>query len=193
MAGMNVSSNDTAQWGWLETARYAKTCRQVSTFQLHLLKMPGGGTLQVQIDSEEPTPISTQAETLIPLLVGIRVPEGAHRMTIRPAGDGEVRVLGAVMEKEGPGVVVDAMGIGGKVASDWLLWNPDLQDAFLHTRTPVGQTDDQQQVGQIGRPVQPVEKKAGDQQQQVPAAPQVPYEPVQADDDGEGQGVVQGG
>ena len=43
----------------------------------------------------------------------IDVPDGKHRLEIRARGKGQSRLYGVVMEREGPGVVYDSLGIVG--------------------------------------------------------------------------------
>jgi lysophospholipase L1-like esterase len=45
------------------------------------------------------------------------VPPGASKLTLQTRGDGEVRLFGAVMESDDPGVVYDSLAINGVRAS----------------------------------------------------------------------------
>ncbi|MEC7985726.1 MAG: GDSL-type esterase/lipase family protein, partial [Myxococcota bacterium] len=62
--------------------------------------------------------------------------EGPHRLTLSPAGDGPVRLFGVSMEVAGPGVLVDAIGIRGRMAKTWLRWDEDLFRESLQTLNP---------------------------------------------------------
>jgi lysophospholipase L1-like esterase len=66
----------------------------------------------------------------------LSVADGPHRLRVRPVGDGPVRLYGAALEREGPGVVVDAMGVSGRTVSSWLAWDEALQRAYLERRPP---------------------------------------------------------
>jgi lysophospholipase L1-like esterase len=47
-----------------------------------------------------------------------------------------VRLFGVNMERDTPGVVIDAMGVSGRTASSWLRWDEPLMDAYLERRKP---------------------------------------------------------
>ena len=53
------------------------------------------------------------------------VPDGEHRLEVRTAGGGESRLYGMVMEREGPGVVYDSLGMVGARARRMLGFDPD--------------------------------------------------------------------
>jgi lysophospholipase L1-like esterase len=50
----------------------------------------------------------------------IDVPDGPHRLEVRYTGNGRVTLYGVVMEREGPGVVYDSLGMVGTRASRML-------------------------------------------------------------------------
>ncbi len=136
MGGATVTSGDPEQFGWLQTTRKGDYGRSVSRFDLHLLHQPGGGGLLVQMDNQEPIRLTTAGEALQAALYQIEIKDGHHRLMVRPVGDAPVTILGASMERDGPGVVVDAMGIRGRTASTWLHFEPKLQAALLSSRMP---------------------------------------------------------
>lgn len=84
-----------------------------SRFEVHYLGRPGGGTFFASLDGGPPVEISTAAPRREALAHTLRVAEGPHRLTVRPKGDGEVILFGAALEREGPGVVYDALGANG--------------------------------------------------------------------------------
>lgn len=136
LGGASVTSGDPEQFGWLQTARRGEFGRAVSRFDLQILQQPGGGTLIAQVDNQEPIRIPTAGEALQASLFQFEVPDGEHRLTVRPLGDAPVSILGASMERDRPGVIVDAMGIRGRTASTWLHFEPHLQQALMETRRP---------------------------------------------------------
>lgn len=135
-AGMSVSSGNPADFGWVETTRTGERGSDVARFDVYVLGQPSGGTLLARVDGLEPFRIPTTAETAGLRLVRVRVADGAHRLTLSPAGDGEVRIFGVSMEREGSGVLVDAMGIRGREARDWLHWEPTMFGQGLRSLAP---------------------------------------------------------
>ncbi len=134
--GASVSSADPADFGWIETTSKNPQGRQVSRYELLTLGQPAGGTLLVTIDETAPRAISTRASAPTLLWHQLPVPDGPHRLTVQPLGDGEVRVLGLSAERDGPGVIVDAIGVNGREARTWLQWDPALTFPALQVLSP---------------------------------------------------------
>ncbi len=135
-AGMSVSSSNPKDFGWIETTRQNKHGRRVSSFEVLSLQQPGGGGLLLQVDAGEVHRIETSGEEFTMARTRIEVPDGPHRLQLRPAGDGEVRLFGVSLEREGAGILVDAMGIRGLEMKTWLRWDQNLAKAGLDALEP---------------------------------------------------------
>lgn len=135
-AGVAVESSSATSTGWVQTTRSNPQGRAVSRFEVLYLRQLGGGSLDLVVDGGEPLRIPTAAAGPGPGAAVLKVADGPHRLQVTPAGDGPVRVLGVTMERDGPGVVVDAMGISGRTASGWLAWDEPLLGAYLGRRMP---------------------------------------------------------
>jgi len=85
--------------------------RKVSRFEVAYEKRPEGGTLVISIDGRERR-VSTAGPEREVAYEEIRVPDGPHTFELRGAGDGEVLLFGAVLERD-RGVVYDNLGING--------------------------------------------------------------------------------
>lgn len=123
LAGMSVSSRNAASFGWVETTRSNAQGRRVSSFDVYALGQPEGGELKLAVDAAEPRVVSTKSASNALLRWRLELPDGPHRLTLQPEGDGEVRLFGVSAEREGPGVIVDAMGVRGRTAKTWLSWD----------------------------------------------------------------------
>lgn len=84
-----------------------------SKFEVHCLARLTGGTILASLEDGVPVEISTAAPLPQVRVRQLSAPDGPHRLTLRPKGDGEVVLFGAVLEREGPGVVYDALGANG--------------------------------------------------------------------------------
>lgn len=126
MGGASLSSSDPLDFGWLQTTVSNPHGRRISHVDLYSLGQPGGGTVVVQVDDSAPQEFTTDRPAHELLRHRLSFPEGAHRVRWSPKGDGEVRLLGASAEREGNGVIVDAIGIRGREARTWLEWDPAL-------------------------------------------------------------------
>jgi lysophospholipase L1-like esterase len=134
--GMSVSSEDPTQFTWLETTHSNPIGRDVSIFKILSLGQFGGGSFLAQIDRSAPLLIPTHNESPDLLQTRIEVEQGGHRLTISPTGDGEIRLFGVSVETEGPGVLVDSIGIRGREARTWLSWDEALFQKAIHTLSP---------------------------------------------------------
>jgi len=132
-AGYAVESRAKA-WGRVDLrANATKGSATVSTEVLSL-DQPGGGHLEVLVDGRRASRLSTVAKTR---QLGARRVEGAsRRIEVRAEGDGPVRLFGLSLERDGPGVVVDALGIPGAKAREQLVWDEAVQRAALDRLAP---------------------------------------------------------
>lgn len=135
-AGASVSADDPGQFGWIETTRTNPQGRSVGWFDLYTLGQPGGGQLAVAVDDAPARLVGTDHDEPLLQRTRLLVPDGSHRLTLSPGGDGEVRVFGVSMERDGPGVLVDAMGIRGRQARTWLDWDTTLFGQGLASLEP---------------------------------------------------------
>ena len=135
-AGMSVSSKNDASFGWIETTRTNPLGRSVSSYDVYALGQPGGGHLELTVDAAGPRTVSTDAAAPTLLRWRLNVGDGPHRLTLSPLGDGEVRVFGVSAEREGSGVIVDAMGVRGKTARSQLSWDRQMAASGLLALNP---------------------------------------------------------
>ena len=104
------------------------TGRAVARYELWFRRQPRGGDLRVSIDGAEPEVLSTASleggegggEGARDEVVAWEVPDGMHELELRYAGGGKTSLYGVVMEREGPGVVYDSLGLVGARASRML-------------------------------------------------------------------------
>ena len=86
--------------------------RNVSSFTLYYLEQPSGGTLELSIDRGAPSELSTAGAATASKTHTIKVPDGSHQFSLQTKR-GTSRLFGVVLEREGPGVVLDALGVQG--------------------------------------------------------------------------------
>jgi lysophospholipase L1-like esterase len=101
--------NTLARFGTAKTGQYGK---HVARFVLDYLEDPNGGTLQVSMDGRAEATIDTRAPTKKPAYFSLEVPDGEHEFEIYTKS-GVTRAFGVVLERDTPGVVVDAIGVQG--------------------------------------------------------------------------------
>jgi lysophospholipase L1-like esterase len=107
-----------------------------SHYELWYLAQPGGGRLDLFVDGVKQGTVDTGAKQFGPGYYEFKVDPGSHSVEVRAKGDGEIRLFGLVAESEGPGVVVDTLGIAGTRAANMLKWDQAIWTDNLQRRDP---------------------------------------------------------
>lgn len=132
-ATIDAAADDGLGWG--ELALPEPLAGSDWNVELWAAAQPGGGTLRVRVDEADAADFALAADAwqahYEPLIVA---GAGAHRVRIEALGDGAVRLFGLVIERPGPGVVVDTLGINGARARDQLSWDDALFREHLARR-----------------------------------------------------------
>jgi lysophospholipase L1-like esterase len=116
------------------TAEDGNIGRAVSRFEILYRSDPRGGRLRYRVDGGELQTLDTSGEPA-DRVARIDVPDGEHRLELRTGGGGPVKVYGVVMERPGPGVVYDSLGLVGARARRLLNYDAD------HIREQLTQRD----------------------------------------------------
>jgi hypothetical protein len=117
------------------TTTEGTTGRAVSRFEVYFLAQPGGGKVEVAVDDAVAATFSTDAAQVGSGYRLVEMPDGPHTIVTKSVGGGPVRLFGVTMEREGPGVVYDGIGLLG--ASARALLEPDeahWKEQFAHRR-----------------------------------------------------------
>jgi lysophospholipase L1-like esterase len=85
---------------------------KVSRFVVAYAEEPTGGRFQLRVDGKDVEVVDTRGPVLRARFHEHRVPDGRHELEIQTLS-GESRLFGVVLERDGPGVVLDAIGIQG--------------------------------------------------------------------------------
>ncbi len=93
--------------------------RKVARFDLYYLEQPGGGDVELSVRGASVERFSTRGDTKASRVHSVRVEDGESRLTVRGVGRGPVRLFGVALEREGPGVVYDALGSHAAMAVYW--------------------------------------------------------------------------
>jgi len=136
LGGFSCASDSSEDWAKVSTSIRSKFGQAVSRFEVAYLRQPKGGRFDLLVDGEHYRRVRSRSRHVRAGSVSIRVPDGPHELEIRPVGDGEVRLLGTILERNKPGVIVDTLGINGTRASVWLHWDEALWTAQMKRRKP---------------------------------------------------------
>jgi hypothetical protein len=94
------------------TAESGDFGRNVSRFTLYYLEQPNGGTLELSVDGGAPSELSTAGSVIASKTHTVKVPDGSHTLSLQTKR-GTSRMFGVVLERDTPGVVLDALGVQG--------------------------------------------------------------------------------
>jgi lysophospholipase L1-like esterase len=105
-------------------------------FEIFYLKQQGGGRFHVRVDGRRQATVNTDADELQSGFHRVALKEGRHTVEIRTAAEQKVRLFGAVVERKGPGVVYDTLGINGAFFNTPLRWDETLLAEQIAERSP---------------------------------------------------------
>ncbi len=118
------------------TARSGATGRTASRFAVLYQRHPHGARLELRSDDGAVTELDTRGDATDDAVATLETTDGPHTFTLRPAGPGELRVYGAVLERAAPGVVLDSVGIVGARGRRVLAWDATHLAAQVAARRP---------------------------------------------------------
>jgi hypothetical protein len=111
LGGVSFSAekNVLARFGTAKSGQFGKG---VAHFVLDYLESPEGGTLQLSVDGVPKAIIDTHGIAKKSAYFEVTVPDGEHEFEICTKS-GVTRAFGVVLERDTPGVVLDALGVQG--------------------------------------------------------------------------------
>lgn len=133
---LGASFATTGKKRWAAVSPRKGRHRSIVAFEIWYLAQPGGGSFHVEVDGRRQGVVETAALQHGPGYHRIEVTPDPHALRIETLGDGEVRLFGAVLESEAPGIVVDTLGIDGTRAANQLVWDEAVWADNLRRRAP---------------------------------------------------------
>jgi len=132
VAGLAAETNGRA-WGAVEPLGG----KGISRAKILFLRRPGGGSVQVRVNGTALRRVRTAGRHRGLGSAVVVVPGGRlDRIELRALGDGPVRLFGTSLERDGAGVVVDALGIPSARGRDMLPWDEGVQRQGLRLLAP---------------------------------------------------------
>jgi len=90
---------------------------RVSRFEIWYQRHRRGGDIHFYVDAGSRQVLETRSEVTADAVHRIDVADGPHRLRVQFGGHGQSRLYGVVLEREGPGVVYDSIGLVGARAA----------------------------------------------------------------------------
>jgi lysophospholipase L1-like esterase len=113
LGGVTFDTDKPSATAWVGPDPQSAKGTRVASFDLSYLRQPNGGSLDVLIDSKIIETLSTRGDSRE---IAHRVFETSQRsatLAVRTHGDGSVRLFGAVLESDKPGIIYDTLAING--------------------------------------------------------------------------------
>lgn len=110
---VSFTARKAGEWFSMGTADRDEWGRSVSRFELEYLAQPGGGEVELLVDGATHATLSTDGPEKKVAWHTVTVPDGPHKLEVRTKSDAPVRLYGARMERDVPGVSLSALGITG--------------------------------------------------------------------------------
>jgi lysophospholipase L1-like esterase len=141
MTGVRTFADKKTAQAWVESCR---SCAMdtVDRFDVFYLRTRGTGQLAFQVDSGRWQKVPTRLAATAPVerqvsVLSVPARAGRHRLNLRPAGGGPVQLFAVALERSGPGVVVDGLGVTGRRLGHLRTWDwDDVLGPQLTARAP---------------------------------------------------------
>jgi hypothetical protein len=104
-------------WARVGTAKRGDLGTRATRFDIYYEEQPKGGKFSVRLDDQDGQIVSTGADVRGDAVHSIEAPDGSHSIEFRHMRGGTVSFYGVVVERDGPGVVYDSLGLVGARAN----------------------------------------------------------------------------
>ncbi len=121
-------------WAHVGTAKRGDVGKHASRFDIYYELQPRGGKFLVRLDDGKRETVSTKADARGDGVYSIEAPDGPHVIDFRHLRGGPVHFYGVVVERNGPGVVYDSLGLVGARANRLLNFDSDHIKSQLERR-----------------------------------------------------------
>jgi lysophospholipase L1-like esterase len=139
IAGLRIYGDKKGAQLWVETCAECRAGTQVSQFEILYHAAPDRGLLRYRVDDGPWQQLSAKTAAIEPPHPArhvIPVPDGPHRLTLEHGGGGVIDLYGVAMERRGPGVIVDSLGVVGRRLGNLRSWDWSIIGDQLSTRDP---------------------------------------------------------
>lgn len=116
LGGVSFRASGPGKYARFGPAAEGETGKNFSRMDVYYEQQPGGGQFSVSVNNGNAQTVSTASDAMRSGFFEFKAPQaGANNFEVRTVG-GEVRLFGAVLENDGPGVVYDSLGVNGAYA-----------------------------------------------------------------------------
>ena len=133
LGGVSFRANGAGKFARFAPAESGDTGKSFSRMEVYFLRQPNGGQFSINVNGTDEKKVSTNSESVESGFSEIKAPQpGSNTFEIKTV-EGNVRLFGAVIENDGPGITYDSLGVNGAYAGllatvmDEQHWSAQLQ------------------------------------------------------------------
>jgi lysophospholipase L1-like esterase len=116
LGGVDFRANGPGKYARFAPATEGDTGKNFSRMDVYYARQPNGGQFEASVNNSNAETVSTKGDTVESGFFQIKAPQnGSNTFEVKTTA-GSVRVFGAVIENDGPGVVYDSLGVNGAYA-----------------------------------------------------------------------------
>ena len=113
LGGVTSRGVGTGLWADFQTSSKGNTGKSISRFEIYYTTHKRGGKVAIDVDGKEQLVFDTKSGTIEDKVQTVTMPDGHHRVRLRVASAGEVRLYGVTLGRDVPGVTYDSLGVTG--------------------------------------------------------------------------------
>jgi lysophospholipase L1-like esterase len=116
LGGVDFRANGAGKYVKFGPGTDGDTGKNFSRMDVYYLRQPNGGQFEASINGSTAQTVSTASETAESGFFTVEAPQKGENSFEIKTTNGSVRMFGAVIENDGPGVVYDSLGVNGAFA-----------------------------------------------------------------------------
>ncbi|HJU53412.1 MAG TPA: GDSL-type esterase/lipase family protein [Pyrinomonadaceae bacterium] len=116
LGGVSFTASGPGKYSRFAPATEGATGKNFSRMEVYYLLSPGGGQFSVNVNGDDSQTISTDGASTTSGFYEIKARQPGENTFEVKSASGSVRLFGAVIENDGPGVVYDSLGVNGAYA-----------------------------------------------------------------------------
>ncbi len=136
LGGVAVDASVRAATTRVATVAGSDFGNKMSSIEIFYMEQAQGGSFTVKVDGKRRGTVNTSRKRVGSGFFRLEMDEGMHEVDIQLRGNGKVRLFGAVLENDGPGIVYDTLGINGAFFHTPLRWDASLLSEQVEQRDP---------------------------------------------------------
>ncbi|MDT4953508.1 MAG: hypothetical protein QOJ02_1646 [Acidobacteriota bacterium] len=116
LGGVSFTANGPGKYARFAPASTGDTGKNFSRMEVYYLREPNGGQFNVSVNNENSQTVTTSGDAPSSGFFEIKARQPGENTFEVKSASGSVRLFGAVLENDGPGVVYDSLGVNGAYA-----------------------------------------------------------------------------